>query len=151
MPNPSIRVFVSDSFPGIPGWRRVPYRILLFVTVLVFACCLTARAAVVEAEGVEREVDTPTGVRSQTLDEAAPPPATDIEAAAPGGSSSAAPTGNATNRPQNFEPLPVVTETPTAAAGSEGGGSRILGFLVVGVLVVLVGLFVFAARGRGKR
>lgn len=123
---------------------------MLFAALLVIACCLTARAAVVEAEGVEREVDTPTGIKTQTLDEAAPPPVEEVEAPT-GGSTAAAPTPGE-NRPQNFEPLPVVTETPTASTEApSGGGSRLLGFAVIGLILVLIGVFIFAARGRGRR
>lgn len=150
MPNPTSPVFVSRRRPGMPGWIRVGHRVLLFAAVLVIACCMTARAAVVEAEGVEREVDTPTGARTQTLDDAAPPPVEEVEAP-PSGSTAAAPTPGE-SRPQNFEPLPVVTETPTAATEAAGGGSsRLLGFVVIGLILVLIGVFIFAARGRGRR
>lgn len=151
MPNSASPLFVSGRSPGMPAWIRVGHRLLLFATVLVFACCLTARAAVVEAEGVEREVDTPTGIKSQTLDDAAPPPVEEVEAPPADGGTAAAPTPGQ-SRPQNFEPLPVVTETPTASTeAAAGGGSRVLGFVVIGVILALIGVFIFAARGRGRR
>lgn len=151
MPNPVPPLIVSARHVGMSRWDRVPYRILLFAVVMVFACCLSARAAVVEAEGVEREVDTPTGVKTQTLDDAAPPPVTQVEAP-PANGAVTAPSPGAPQPGQTYEPLPVVTEMPTAAAETEsGGGSRMLGFAVIGVIVLLIGLFVFAARGRGRR
>lgn len=150
MLNPATPDLVVTRHGRRPGLLRAPCRIMLFAAVLVFACCLGARAAVVEAEGVEREVDTPAGAQRQTLEEAAPPP---MQVASPeAGSAAAAPSPGATASARNFEPLPVVTETPQAAEDSLGGGSsQLLGFLVVGLLVVLVGVFLFAARGRGRR
>lgn len=151
MPNLAAPLYVSARRVGVSRWDRVPYRILLFAVVLVLACCLTARAAVVEAEGVEREVDTPAGAQSQTLDDAAPPPVTQVEAPVANGDATA-PSPGATTPGQPFVPLEVVTATPEAPTGTEsGGGGKVLGFVVIGVIVLLIGIFVFAARGRGRR
>lgn len=144
--------------PGRPGPRAL-LGALLFAAVLLIACCQPARAAVVEADDVQRQVDTPTGVRIQTGIQEPQAVAPAEENPAPG----ARTPGPGGGGPEGLQPgasggvtgvdgpgsAGGTEEASNPATSSSRGGGGLLGPLVVGLLVVVVGVFL-VARGRGE-
>lgn len=153
MPNPVRPRFVSPHLRPPVRRRDLGIRILLFAVALSFAFCVSARAAVVEADEVERQVDTPTGIQVQKgLDEpAATPPPVEAPVTGPGGSTAGpgatVPSPGTVGDPGQPASDPVTTATSTTQ-GSQGGG--MMGPVIVGLLIVLIGggLVIFLARGR---
>ncbi len=132
------------------GRRRL--HVVFFALVLALACCLTARAAVVEADSVERDVDTPVGVQKETglSDQGAATAPEPVETPpAPGVQATSQPDPGAQVTPENS---PVPLDTPTSDQPSGGGGS-LLGFVIVGLVVVVVGtgVVLLVAKTREQR
>lgn len=140
--------------PG-KGDAGVRSALALGLALLALVLCLAwnpgpVQAAVVEGGSVERQVDTPTGVQTQTgLGEEVP--------------SAPEPVETSSHRPDSpAQASPSSTQAGTVDSGvdpitasqpqrSSGGGSRFLGFAVVCLAVVAVGTFVVllvARRGR---
>ena len=149
----------QSAFHLAPG-RKGPAALLgslFFAAVLLIAFCQPARAAVVEADDVQRQVDTPTGVRIQTGIQEPQAVAPAGEESAPGARTPGAGAGSSTGLQPGASggttgvdgPGPAGEPATTSATSSSRSGGGLLGPLVVGVLVVVVGVFL-VARGRGE-
>ena len=129
---------------------RLASRVAVMAVAFLLAFCIAAQAAVVEGGQVEREVDTPAGIPTQRHlgeDPSAPEPV-------PASTRSTAPV---TPRPtptslQQDPEFPTETgvQASSPEAPAEDGG--ILGFVVVGLIVVALGTFIvlLIARSRGR-
>ena len=139
------------NIPKNGRFSRLVSRVALLAVTLLLVFCGAAQAAVVEGGQVEREVDTPTGVQTQRhLGE--DPSAPDLMPTSDP-TRSTGPTPRPT--PTSLQPTPESPTEPSAQVASpeaspEGGG--ILGFVVVGLIVVALGTFIvlLVARSRGK-
>ncbi len=122
---------------------------LLFALALALACFVGAQAAVVEADDVVREVDSATGVQEVTGLGA---PGTDTDsgplmvAPGPGGRPPQEPEAGPRVTP---EELPAPSPTPGAIPPRPEGGS-ILGYVLVGLIVVVVGTVVVLVIARNR-
>ncbi len=136
-----------------PGYRLRWMPALFFALALVLACFLTVQAAVVEADSVEREVDTAVGVQKETglSDQGTAPASGPVrEAPVPGTRPAQEPDSSSQVSP---EPSPPPLDAPIAPP-AQGEQGSIMGFVLVGLLVVVLGtavvLMVARAREQGR-
>ncbi|NMA26228.1 MAG: hypothetical protein GX934_00495 [Burkholderiales bacterium] len=129
---------------------RLTSRVAILAVTLLLAFCIAAQAAVVEGGDVEREVDTPAGIQIQKhLGEESSEP--EILPTSTGPTTHAPPQPTPTSFQQEPEtPTETGAQVPSPETPAAKGG--ILGYVVVGLLVVALGTFIvlMVARSRGK-
>ncbi|MGI5843493.1 MAG: hypothetical protein ACOX9B_04860 [Candidatus Xenobium sp.] len=129
---------------------RLTFRVAIIAVTLLLTFCIAAQAAVVEGGDVEREVDTPAGVQIQkNLGEDSSEPETFPTST--GATTHAPPQPTSTSLQQEPEtPTETGVQVPPPEKPTTRGG--VLGYVVVGLIVVALGTFIvlMVARSRGR-
>jgi len=130
--------------------NRLASRVALLALALLLAFSGNVQGAVLEGGSVERQVDTPSGVKTLKHVGEDVPALTPTSAPTRSTSPTRPRPTPASVQPTPESPTESSTQVSSPEAAAEEGG--FLGFIVVGLIVVALGTFIVlqVARSRGK-